>query len=202
MSLDIINQLAGIVAGSALDKARDNRPEAKKQAQASYDALFAPKDFGGFSSLERAAVAAFVAALHGRPETVDFYRALLIEAGGGPELQVAIASEATTAHAHGPYGHYPAGPLSRENSEGLKYAVTVSARHVLGPRLPSAFEHVHMLVYHPRDARPATLEAMLDAGWSTTDVVTLSQLVSFLAFQIRVVAGLMAMRENPGGKNL
>jgi CMD domain protein len=202
MSLDIINQLAGIVAGSALDKARDNRPEAKKQAQASYDALFAPKDFGGFSSLERAAVAAFVAALHGRPETVDFYRALLIEAGGGPELQVAIASEATTAHAHGPYGHYPAGPLSRENSEGLKYAVTVSARHVLGPRLSSAFEHVHMLVYHPRDARPATLAAMLDAGWSTTDVVTLSQLVSFLAFQIRVVAGLMAMRENPGGKNL
>jgi uncharacterized protein YciW len=59
-----------------------------------------------------------------------------------------------------------------------------------------------MLVYHPRDARPATLEAMLDAGWSTTDVVTLSQLVSFLAFQIRVVAGLMAMRENPGEKNL
>ena len=85
---------------------------------------------------------------------------------------------------------------------GLKYAVTVSARHVLGPRLSSAFEHVHMLVYHPRDARPATLEAMLDAGWSTTDVVTLSQLVSFLAFQIRVVAGLMAMRETPGGKNL
>jgi uncharacterized protein YciW len=35
---------------------------------------------------------------------------------------------------------------------------------------------------------------MLDAGWSTTAVVTLSQLVSFLAFQIRVVAGLKAMQ--------
>ena len=35
-------------------------------------------------------------------------------------------------------------------------------------------------------------KSVLDAGWSTTDVVTLSQLVSFLAFQIRVVAGLAA----------
>jgi uncharacterized protein YciW len=34
---------------------------------------------------------------------------------------------------------------------------------------------------------------MLDAGWTTTDVVTLSQLVSFLAFQIRVIAGLRAL---------
>jgi uncharacterized protein YciW len=31
---------------------------------------------------------------------------------------------------------------------------------------------------------------MLDAGWTTDAVVTLSQLVAFLSFQIRVVAGL------------
>ena len=37
------------------------------------------------------------------------------------------------------------------------------------------------------------LQRMLDAGWTTTDVVTLSQLVSFLAFQIRVVAGLRVL---------
>ena len=58
---DLIDTLAGIAAGSALDKARDNRPEARTQAQASYDALFQPKDFGRFSALERFAVAAFVA---------------------------------------------------------------------------------------------------------------------------------------------
>jgi uncharacterized protein YciW len=50
-----------------------------------------------------------------------------------------------------------------------------------------------MLVFHPRDAAPASLQVMLDAGWSTTEVVTLSQLVSFLAFQIRVVAGLKVL---------
>jgi uncharacterized protein YciW len=50
-----------------------------------------------------------------------------------------------------------------------------------------------MLVLHPRDAAPPSLQALLDAGWSTSDIVTLSQLVSFLSFQIRVVAGLKVM---------
>lgn len=196
---DVINELAGIPVGSALDRARDNRAEAKRHAQASYDSLFSPKEFAGFSALERWAVAAFVAYLHGRPETADYYKAMLQAAGASPELQVAVASEAVTAHAHGPYGRYPAGPLSKENHEGLVYSVTVSARHVLGARLASAFEHVHMLVYHPRDAKPATLQAMLEAGWSTTAIVTLSQLVSFLSFQIRVVAGLKAMQGQEQG---
>ena len=50
-----------------------------------------------------------------------------------------------------------------------------------------------MLVFHPRDAAPAALQALLDAGWSTTDIVTLSQIVAFLSFQIRVVAGLRTL---------
>ena len=40
---------------------------------------------------------------------------------------------------------------------------------------------------------PAALQALLDAGWSTTDIVTLSQIAAFLSFQIRVVAGLRAL---------
>ena len=50
-----------------------------------------------------------------------------------------------------------------------------------------------MLVFHPRDADVRSLQALLDAGWSTTEVVTLSQLVAFLSFQIRVVAGLKVL---------
>ena len=65
-----------------------------------------------------------------------------------------------------------------------------AGRQALGTRLAAAFEHTHMLVFHPRDAAAPALQALLDAGWSTTDIVTVSQLVSFLAYQIRVVAGL------------
>jgi CMD domain protein len=190
---DMINTLAGIAPGSALDKARDNRPEARKHAQASYDALFAPKNSGTFTLLERFAVAAFVAGLHGRSETRDYYATKLAEAGASPELRVAVASEVVNGHSSGPYGHYPLGPLTLENKEGMTYGIGASERHALGPRLSAAFEHTHMLVLHPRDAAPPSLQLLLDAGWSTTDIVTLSQLVSFLSFQIRIVAGLKAM---------
>ncbi len=190
---DVIDELAGIAPGSALDKARNNRLEARKQAQASYDALFSPKDPGSFSKLERAAVAAFVAGLHGRSETRDFYTEKLVDAGASPELRIAVASEVVNGHSSGPYGHYPRGPLTLEDKEGMRYGIGASERHALGPRLAAAFEHVHMLVLHPRDAAPPSLQLLLDAGWSTTDIVTLSQLVSFLSFQIRVVAGLKAM---------
>jgi uncharacterized protein YciW len=54
-------------------------------------------------------------------------------------------------------------------------------------------DHMHLLVFHPRDAAPASLQALLDAGWSTTDIVTLSQIAAFLSFQIRMIAGLRAL---------
>ena len=53
-----------------------------------------------------------------------------------------------------------------------------------------------MLVFHPRDATSDALKSLLDAGWSTTDVVTLSQIVAFLSFQIRVVVGLRTLAGN------
>ena len=63
---------------------------------------------------------------------------------------------------------------------------------MLGARSP-ARPLDRLLVLHPRDAKPAHLQALLVAGWSTTDIVTLSQLVAFLSFQIRVVAGLRVL---------
>src|SRR5205823_14901388 len=101
------------------------------------------------------------------------------------------------AEASGPYGTYPAGPMSHEDTACPVYRVGAATRGVLCPRLSAAFEHVHMLVFHPRDAAPASLQALLDAGWSTTDIVTLSQIVAFLSFQIRVVAGLRTLAGRP-----
>ena len=151
---DIIDTLAGIASGSALDKARNNRSEARKHAQASYDSLFAPKDFGGVSVEERFAVASFVAGLHGRPETNTFYADRLAGAGASADLCKAVAAEVATAKGAGPYGNYPKGPPSVENTSGPIYRVGAAARAALGPRLASAFEHTHMLVFHPRDAAP------------------------------------------------
>jgi CMD domain protein len=188
---DVIDLLAGVERGSALDRIRDQRPAARENAQKSWAALFEPEEPGTVSALERHAVAAFVAALHREPETARFYAEALAKRDAG--LAIAVAAEAERAGAEGPYGRYPEGPLSAEDKAGPVYRVSDGSRPVLGPRLAAALAHTHLLVFRPRDASAAALQALLDAGWSTTDIVTLSQLVAFLSFQIRIVAGLRAL---------
>ena len=185
---DVIDTLVGIAPGSKLDAIRANRSEARKHAQASYTSLFEPRDLAGVTADERHALAAFVAGLHGEPRTEAFYAAKLPAA-----LRSAIATEVAAGRSKGPYGRFPKGPLSVEDAPGPSWKVSDAGRQALGARLPAAFEHTHMLVFHPRDAAAPALQALLDAGWSTTDIVTISQLVSFLAYQIRVVAGLSTL---------
>jgi CMD domain protein len=142
-------------------------------------------------------VGAFVAGLHGDAAIADHLAARLVARAAPSAHREAVGAAVTAAAAAGPYGRYPAGPLSREDSAGPRYRADGAIRRALGPRLAAALEHAHLLVFHPRDAAPADLQALLDAGWSTTDIVTLSQLVAFLAFQIRVVAGLRVLAGRP-----
>jgi CMD domain protein len=194
---DVIDALVGIAPGSPLDAIRARRPEARAHAQATYRALFAPEAPGNVSTQERFAVGGFVAGLHGATAIAAYHAERLAESGASAALKEAVDAAIAEARTSGPYGRYPAGPLSREDTAGLSYRAGAATRRTLGPRLAAAFEHVHMLVFHPRDAAPAALQALLDAGWSTTDIVTLSQIVAFLSFQIRVVTGLRALAGRP-----
>lgn len=185
---DMIDRLAGIAPGSKLDVIRDQRPEARKHAQASYDALFEPKDFGGVAADERLAIATFVAGLHGEPQTHAYYASKLDDG-----MRTAVAAAVTAGKAGGPYGRFPKGPLTAEDAPGPNWRIGDASREAVGSKLAAALEHTHMLVLHPRDAAAPSLQALLDAGWSTTDIVTISQLVAFLSYQIRVVAGLRTL---------
>jgi len=194
MEADVIDTLAGLLPGSPLDTVRrTRRPTAREQAQKSYDSLFRPGDYGGFGPLERCAVAVFVAGLHGQDGIKGFYGEKLRSSAATDATRAAIDAEIAAAKGRGPYGAYPKGPLSQEDAKGPVHRVADTHREALGPRLAAAFEHVHMLVFHPRDADARSLQSLIDAGWTTTEIVTLSQLVAFLSFQIRVVAGLRVL---------
>jgi CMD domain protein len=194
MEADVIDTLAGIAPGSHLDTVRrTRRPVAREHAQKSYDSLFRPADYGGFGPLERYFVAVFVAGLHGQDAIKAFYADQLRSSAATDAVLAAVEAEIAAAKTKGPYGAYPKGPLSVEDTKGPVHRVTDEHRETVGPRLAAALEHVHMLVFHPRDADARSLQALLDAGWTTTQVVTLSQLVAFLSFQLRVVAGLKVL---------
>lgn len=190
---DIIDHLAGIVPGSNGERLRARRPVTKEGAQASYRALFEPTDVSQVSLAERFAVAAFVARLHAQPDIAAFYAGKLVDAENGAALLAATEAAVAIGAGKGPYGRYPAGPLAAEDEDGPGFTVAEAERRVLGARLSAAFEHAHLLVFHLRDAKPQALGRLIEAGWSTTGIVTLSQLIAFLAFQIRVIAGLKVL---------
>ncbi|MDQ8731670.1 CMD domain protein [Bradyrhizobium daqingense] len=190
---DIIDTLAGIEPGSAPDAIRARRLQARENAQKSYLALFEPVDANEFALAERFAIATFVTGLHGESPVASFYREKLAATTDGAALVEAIQVEIQRGRTSGPYGAFPAGPLSIENKAGLIYRVSAERKPELGARLVAAFEHAHLLVFRPRDAASADMKALLAAGWSTTGIVTLSQLIAFLSFQLRVVSGLRTL---------
>jgi CMD domain protein len=191
MTIDVIDQLVDIRQGDPLFALREQRPDAKRNAQASFDALLESDELEQVSRLERLAVAFWTVALTRSP-AIAFYADLL--RSESPEALAALEAALPEAVTSGPYGDYPEGPLSVEDVDGLHWAPGPELTAAVGGRLAAALAHTHLLTYRPRDASPKALQVLLDAGWSSTGVVTLSQLVSFLAFQLRVVAGLTVLK--------
>jgi CMD domain protein len=191
---DLIDALVGIAPGSPLDELRAKRPVARSDAQATYDGLItAPADLVRVTAAERAAIGYGVAALSRAEGLAGHYRALLdaVDPGVRKAIDAALPGALTT----GPYGSYPEGPLSIEDEDGLRWTAPAALREAVGARLAAALEHAHLLTYRPRDASPDALQVLLDAGWSTDGVVTVSQLIAFTHFQLRVIAGLTVLKE-------
>ncbi|GAA3650319.1 CMD domain protein [Microbacterium marinilacus] len=189
---DIIDLLAGIAPGSRLDALRDQRPQARENAQRSFEALLEPAEPGTFPLGERYAVAAFVARLHGFAQAADFYADLLGDEDSA--LVAAVEAAAADGASSGPYGVYREEGLAAESSPGAAWA---AAEPGLGARLVAALTHAHLLVFRPRESSATAIQALVDAGWSADDIVRLSQLVAFLTFQLRLAWGLRVLADNP-----
>jgi CMD domain protein len=61
-------------------------------------------------------------------------------------------------------------------------------------RLIAILSHVKLLTIKPIDASPEHLQTLHQAGITTRGIVALSQLIAFVTYQLRVVAGLRALR--------
>ncbi|WP_350347904.1 CMD domain protein [Agromyces sp. G08B096] len=187
---DTIDRLAGVAPGDRVDALRRHRPVTRDQSQASHDALFgADIDETHTTRAERGLVATFVAALHDDEAATELY------AGLAGDLADAARLAAEAARTTGPYGAYREPGLAAESRDGLGFEASDALRAAVGDRSAAALEHAHLLVFRPREASPAALERLAAAGWSADGIVTLSQLVAFLAYQLRVAAGLRLLTE-------
>ena len=66
------------------------------------------------------------------------------------------------------------------------------------PQLAAVLEFTRKLIEKPVEGDDAALKTLPAAGVSTPAVVTLSQLIAFLSYQTRLVAGLVAMKAAEG----
>ena len=163
-TVDLLDALAGIQSGTALDQLRRRRPEIAQHIQGSYAVLLQPEEVGGLSLVERGMAALRSAALAGSGPLVHHYREYLIAQQASAQLVEALLSGDTEAE-------------------------TSRARAIL--------RHVDLLTEAPGAAAPADLAALAEQGLRTPEIVTLAQLIAFVSFQARVLAGLLLLDGRP-----
>ena len=63
------------------------------------------------------------------------------------------------------------------------------------PRLAAILDHVKLVTLSPRSATHERLDALRAAGLAPRDVVVVTQIVAFVSYQVRVIAGLRPLSQ-------
>jgi CMD domain protein len=163
---DVIDDVAGIAEGSRLFELRRQKPDLVRYSEGSHAVLLAPAAPGGLSLAERAAVALRMAVLHQADGLAAHYRARLHAVGGAALVAAAERGPDTPTLDLPP-----------------------------SARVAAILYHAARLMAHPESATPAHLEALLAVGLAPRDIVTLSQLIAFVSYQVRVLAGLRVLAQ-------
>jgi uncharacterized protein YciW len=93
-------------------------------------------------------------------------------------------------------GHYERALRAQGAESNILDAVQDDRLDVLeNERLRVILGFARKLIVNPVEGDAAEIQRLRSAGVATPDIVTLAQLIAFLSYQIRVAAGLSAMKE-------
>jgi len=104
-------------------------------------------------------------------------------------LRVAVLESAPALAAH----HRSRLQTLGVSPDDIAAIVAEPGADVLPARLLAILEHVELLTLSPRDGSPEALAELKQAGLAARDIVTISQIVAYLSYQVRMVALLQAM---------
>ena len=77
-----------------------------------------------------------------------------------------------------------------QEEQAIRSVEAFAAGSELSSRTCAMLHHVDLLTHQPAAATPTDLSPLQAAGFSTRNIVTLSQLIAFLSFQTRLVSAL------------
>ena len=105
-------------------------------------------------------------------------------------LRVAILEQSAPLIAH--YRTY----LNEQGAPAATVtAVETGNMATLAPRVQALIAHVDRLTLEPRVATPAHLTELKAHGLTDANIVSLSQLIAFVSFQVRAIVGLQLLGE-------
>src|SRR5262249_51934245 len=114
-----------------------------------------------------------------------------------PIERFATALRVSTLHGEPAFVDHFAGRLRATSGASEQLVADVLAGHGvagLPPRLRAMLAHADLLVIRPAAATPADLQALQTVGLSDAEIITVSQLIAFVSFLIRVFVGLSLLR--------
>ncbi len=159
---DVVYSILGVGEDSPIAALRNDRPNQIDELQAYYLSLFAP---------EAASAEAF-------PLKKRYLVAIRVASHTGSTDIVAW------------YEHLAreAGVSDEKIAATKDIATPATDDSVLG----AAIRHADLLTTHPVDAEASNLQALKDAGLTPAGILSLSQVIAFVSYQLRFIAGLRA----------
>lgn len=170
---DLVARLAGLDPHGEVAALRAHRADATRNTQDSLDALLGA-NADDFPLPERLAAAAYAAELVRASAAARAYRERLGALGASGAEAAAMLDKVLEASPD-------------ETAAVLRLAPA---------RLAAILAHTRAVTEAPAqtaESGPAALAALQRAGLSTRAIVVLSQLIAFVAYQVRVVAALRAL---------
>ena len=159
---DVVNAILGIHDDSPIAHLRNLKPDLVHEVQEYYLSVFEP-------------VASSAAAL----PVVDRYL-----------VAVRVASHTGSAAVGEWYARLAADAGASPDTVGQ--ARDVGERAFGTTPLGAALRHADLVTARPADARKEDLQALKDSGYSPAAIVSLSQTIAFVSYQLRLIAGLRA----------
>lgn len=159
---DVVYRILGVTDQGPIADLRNQKPEQIEELQAYYHALFEP---------EEASAQAFPLA--------DRYL-----------VAVRVASHTNSVAVANWYAEL-AGQAGVDDAL-IALAGNVNESWDDNTPLGAAIRHADLLTTRPSAAQPSDLQALKDAGYSPAGIVSLSQTIAFVSYQLRFIAGLRA----------
>lgn len=180
---DLIDQLAALNVNGATHQLRHRREKVALATEGSYDALFDPA-LPDLSLAERLQVAMYACRMTPAPALLAHYRARLEELRESPHKPSHGQDQQPTDAAQA------AKPADRELLKAIEHG---DPERRADARLSAILKFTRILTLNPVIGDRDLLQSLPAAGLSTPAIVALAQLIAFIAYQTRLVAGLVAL---------